>query len=78
MICRRPPPHAKFILPAAFVFAFTTFAGDASATDVTAIRLDGTSIIGNLRQWDNEHILLATPTGVSLLGDRRSASRHQS
>src|SRR2546421_9708348 len=63
MICRQHPPHTKLILLAACVLAFTTLVGIASAAEVTATRLDGGVVTGALREWDNEHILIATPAG---------------
>jgi hypothetical protein len=63
MICRPIPPHSIFILPAACVFALTTLAGLAPAAQVSATRLDGTTITGELRQWNASEILIASQAG---------------
>jgi len=76
MICRRRPPYAKFIFPAAFVFAYLTLVGPSSAADVTATRLDGAATTGALREWDNQHVLIATPTGDQRLATDQLVSLH--
>jgi hypothetical protein len=63
MICRRAPPYANLILSAACVLIFSTFAASAPAADVTATRLDGTTIAGELRHWNAAEIVIAAPTG---------------
>ncbi len=63
MICRPHPPLASYILPAACVFAFTTLVGIANAADVSATRLDGSIITGELSQWNTGELLIKTPSG---------------
>jgi hypothetical protein len=63
MICRQSPPFYCFLQPAACVFAIIALAGVVTATEVSATRLDGTSATGNLQQWSDGELKLATPTG---------------
>jgi hypothetical protein len=62
MIRRQSPPCPRFFLPAACVFAFTALAG-VTAAEVSATRLDGTTVTGKLRQWTTGELQLTTPTG---------------
>jgi hypothetical protein len=49
--------------------ALITFA-PATASDVTATRLDGTALVGELRIWERGHVVIATPDGeVRLVTD---------
>lgn len=65
MIRRRYPPHAIFtcVFAIACVFAFTALAGIVPAAEVTATRLDGTTVSGDLRQWTDNDLVITTPTG---------------
>jgi hypothetical protein len=62
MIRRQSPPRLLLVLPAACVFAFIALAGVAAA-EVSATRLDGTTVVGELRQWTTGELQLTTPTG---------------
>lgn len=63
MIRRHSPPLPRSLLPAACVFAFIASAGIVNAAQVSATRLDGTTVSGDLRQWTTDELVLTTPTG---------------
>jgi hypothetical protein len=63
MIRRQSLPRILLVLPIACVFAFTAFATIATAADVSATKLDGTTVTGNLRQWNTGELQLTTPKG---------------
>jgi hypothetical protein len=63
MICRQRPPLCCFLPSAACVFAIIALAGIVTAAEVSATRLDGTTAAGNLQQWGDDELKLATPTG---------------
>jgi hypothetical protein len=63
MIRRQIPPLPCFLPTAACVFAIIAFAGIVAAAEVSATRLDGTTVTGNLRQWSEGELQLTTPTG---------------
>jgi hypothetical protein len=63
MICRQFPPLSRFLRSAACVFAIIALAGVVTATEVSATRLDGTTIVGTLREWNEGELRLTTPTG---------------
>ncbi|HMC09766.1 MAG TPA: hypothetical protein VKH44_00690, partial [Pirellulaceae bacterium] len=63
MIRRQSPPRLLLVLPAACVFAFTALAGIVTSAEVSAMHLDGTTVVGELRQWTTGELRLATPTG---------------
>lgn len=63
MIRRQSPPLSCLLLPAACVFAFVALAEVVTAAEVSATKLDGTTITGNLRQWNTGELQLTTPKG---------------
>jgi hypothetical protein len=63
MIRRQSPPLSCLLLPAACVFAFIALAEVVTAAEVSATKLDGTTVTGNLRQWNTDELQLTTPKG---------------
>jgi hypothetical protein len=64
MIRRPSPRRLCFFSPAACVFAFIALAGGVvTAAEVSATRLDGTIVSGELRLWTGDELQLATATG---------------
>jgi NPCBM/NEW2 domain len=63
MIRRQSPPLPCFLLPAACVCAFIALASVVTAANVTATKLDGTTVSGDLRNWNTGELQLTTPTG---------------
>jgi len=63
MIRRQSPPFYCFLRPAACVFAIIASAGVATAAEITATKLDGTTVTGNLRLWNTGELQLTTPKG---------------
>ncbi|HVT29955.1 MAG TPA: NPCBM/NEW2 domain-containing protein [Lacipirellulaceae bacterium] len=63
MICRQILPDRDIFRSAACVFAFATLVGIASAAEISATGLDGSTTHGELREWNNKEVVIATPAG---------------
>jgi NPCBM/NEW2 domain-containing protein len=74
MIRRYSAPLLNLVVPVACVFAFPALATIVIAAEVSVTRLDGTAITGNLREWNTDSLLLATPTGDQQIPSNQLAS----
>ena len=63
MIRRLPPPFSRLLPFTACAFAFMALCRVLIAAEVSATRLDGATITGDLREWNTSELRLATPTG---------------
>jgi hypothetical protein len=63
MICRRRSPSAIFALAIASSLAIAALPCTSRAAQVIATRLDGTTAIGELREWNVESLRIATSSG---------------
>lgn len=79
MICRISPPRPNFFLSSACLLVLTAFAGTITAAQVTATKLDGTAVTGELLKWDTSEVRLATPGGDQhILANQVASLRWQS
>src|SRR5689334_14333340 len=63
MICRTSPPRLNVLLSVACLLALVAFAGSTAAAEVSATKLDGSTVTGELRKWDTSELVLAIATG---------------
>lgn len=63
MICRRRFPSPKSFLAIAYFLAVATLPRINPAAQVIATRLDGTTAIGELREWTTDGLRVATSAG---------------
>lgn len=63
MICPRNSPSRIVLRWATCVVAITTLAGFATGAEVSASRLDGSTLTGQLRGWTNNEVVLTTSSG---------------
>ncbi len=63
MIRRQSPPFFCLLLPAACVFALIAPARITTAANVSATKLDGTTVAGDLQQWGGDELHLKTSAG---------------
>src|SRR5215210_1362516 len=76
MIRRLILPRFRILLSPACVFAFTALAGIVTAAEVTATRLDGTTITGDLLGWNDNNLQLKTPAGDQQIATNQLLSIH--
>ncbi len=74
MIRRQSPPLSNLVVPVACIFASTALATILNAADVSVTRLDGTTITGDLREWNTDNLRLATPNGDQQIPSNQLAS----
>ena len=74
MICRQSLLSARVSLLAACSFALIAAAGSTTVAEVSATRLDGSAIAGELRSWNTTELKLATPGGDQQIPTNQLAS----
>jgi hypothetical protein len=68
------PPRPKFFLSFACLLVLAAPAGSATAAQVTATKLDGTAVAGELLKWDTSELRLTTPGGNQQIPTNQIAS----
>src|SRR5215813_2324675 len=74
MICRMCPPRLNFFLSVACLLTLPAFARSVTAAAVSATKLDGSTVSGELRKWDTTELQLATAAGDQQIPTKQLAS----
>jgi hypothetical protein len=74
MIRRMCPPRPNFLSSFACLLVFTAFAAIATAAQVTATKLDGATVTGELIKWDTSELRLTTAGGDQQIPAKQVAS----
>jgi NPCBM/NEW2 domain len=73
--------HGRFYFARNTSFVFAVFfslvggvAGRAMAAEVTATRLDGTTVVGELRAWNESHVVISSQSGEAQIATEQLVS----